>query len=201
MPRPPLFESPLAQRSAVAVAVGLVLLLATGTAYFVTTYQATPVPGAVVQMPRLWQQIGRADEPLAATAAFAHSQDARLRLAVTPIQFEQTVEPTRAIAEAQGRLPSGLETHGNRPEIREIETPRLTGLRYEGQRRIRRGPHEFIEHHMVTALTADGRNYWILHVSDLISYTPSSQALAMNRQLIRRIERSLTPTTDADEPA
>jgi len=126
MARTPLFESTWAQRSAVSVSVGLVLLLVMGLAWVTTTNQWVQLPGANVGVPVMWEQIGTAGENISGKV-FHINQQQPIRLVLAGSRFPQQVDPdtaTSAPALTSTKPNIEIETkQGVMPPFRLIATP------------------------------------------------------------------------------
>jgi len=162
MARTPLFESTWAQRSAVSVSVGLVLLLVMGLAWVTTTNQWVQLPGANVGVPVMWEQIGTAGENISGKV-FHINQQQPIRLVLAGSRFPQQVDPdtaTRVLSQRMGGLmPTDV---GSGVKTSTVRGRSVSGKRYFID--VRSGDRARL--HWLVTLTADQQTYWLIYLTD-----------------------------------
>jgi hypothetical protein len=205
MPRAPLFQSRWAQQTAVTVAMAGVFAVAALLAAATTARSTVALQGATIDLPATWQTLSRAR--LAPgnidVRVFGVGAEARQRLMVATLPFEQPEQPqlalqrARQIASQQNLMPADPPANW-RPA--ELNRQGLLAARFFANRTlmIQRGQQRVpIEQwHWVSVLSPDqGRTYWVLYLADeTIGHSELQQMQQADRQLLSEIEQSLTLT-------
>jgi len=196
MPKTPLFESRLAQQTAVTVALAVVFLGMAGLAALTTTRTAAAMPGsdATVRVPVTWKQLETIKEPGAAVARYGvASPDSATLTPVTlqagTLRFSQSTEFDAAVNRFLTRFHDAPATASAEP----IESSAGKGVRYrfteEFVIRQRRGDRVAQKVHFVSLITPDGgRTYWVLHLTSL---PVAGMSGPVSAELMAEMERSL----------